>query len=178
VCVCLCSKGEIRGCFLSATGAGEPVEEDRSGWEVVQEELQPYVAADLGFLHEGHRPYASADHFRHPVGPASSPRIPPESRTSHRTVPGRGTRVQEQLVSGKVLQRFSFFCPPFWHFFYIVRAIRPEVTSPEATRQLALGRFLFHFIIFFCSTLSEFESFLLCERILINLTTCQNETSS
>ncbi|KAH0812006.1 hypothetical protein GEV33_010784 [Tenebrio molitor] len=84
-----------------ATGAGEPVEEDRSGWEFVQEELQPYVAADLGFLHEGHRPYASADHFRHPVGPASSPRIPPESRTSHRTVPGRGTRVQEQLVSGK-----------------------------------------------------------------------------
>jgi hypothetical protein len=32
--------------------------------------------------------------------------------------------------------------------------------------------------IFFCSTLSEFENFLLCERILINVTTCQNETSS
>jgi hypothetical protein len=30
--------------------------------------------------------------------------------------------------------------------------------------------------IFFCSTLSEY--FLLCERILMNLTTCQNETSS
>jgi hypothetical protein len=30
--------------------------------------------------------------------------------------------------------------------------------------------------IIFCSTLSEFENFLLCERILINLTTCQNET--
>jgi hypothetical protein len=29
---------------------------------------------------------------------------------------------------------------------------------------------------FFCSTLSEFENFLLCERILINVTTCQNET--
>jgi hypothetical protein len=27
----------------------------------------------------------------------------------------------------------------------------------------------------FCSTLSEFENFLLCERILINVTTCQNE---
>jgi hypothetical protein len=53
--VCLCSKGEIRGCFLSATGVGEPVEEDRSGWKIVQEELQPYAAADLGFLH------ASAD---------------------------------------------------------------------------------------------------------------------
>jgi hypothetical protein len=32
--------------------------------------------------------------------------------------------------------------------------------------------------IIFCSTLSEFENFLLCERILINVTTCQNETSS
>jgi hypothetical protein len=30
----------------------------------------------------------------------------------------------------------------------------------------------------FCSTLSEFENFLLRERILINVTTCQNETSS
>jgi hypothetical protein len=30
----------------------------------------------------------------------------------------------------------------------------------------------------FCSTLSEFENFLLCEQILINVTTCQNETSN
>jgi hypothetical protein len=30
----------------------------------------------------------------------------------------------------------------------------------------------------FYSTLSEFENFLLCERILINVTTCQNETSN
>jgi hypothetical protein len=30
----------------------------------------------------------------------------------------------------------------------------------------------------FCSTLPEFENFLLRERILINVTTCQNETSS
>jgi hypothetical protein len=29
-------------------------------------------------------------------------------------------------------------------------------------------------IYFFCSTLSEFENFLLCEQILINVTTCQN----
>jgi hypothetical protein len=32
--------------------------------------------------------------------------------------------------------------------------------------------------IIFCSTLSEFENFLVCERIVINVTTCQNETSS
>jgi hypothetical protein len=30
----------------------------------------------------------------------------------------------------------------------------------------------------FVRHLSEFETFLLCERILINVTTCQNETSS
>jgi hypothetical protein len=30
----------------------------------------------------------------------------------------------------------------------------------------------------FCATLSEFKNFLLCERILINLITCQNETSN
>jgi hypothetical protein len=30
----------------------------------------------------------------------------------------------------------------------------------------------------FCSTLSEFENFVLCGRILINDITCQNETSS
>ncbi|KAH0811044.1 hypothetical protein GEV33_011744 [Tenebrio molitor] len=86
--------------------AGEPVEEDRSGWEIVQEELQPYVAADLGFLHEGHRPYASADHFRHPVGPASSPRIPPESRTSHRTVLSRGRQGKEGSRGGRTPRTF------------------------------------------------------------------------
>jgi hypothetical protein len=31
---------------------------------------------------------------------------------------------------------------------------------------------------FFCSTLSEFENFLMCERILINVTTCQNESQA
>jgi hypothetical protein len=48
-----------------------------------------------------------------------------------------------------------------------------------------IARFMYYFNIpkkvnkrFFCSTLSEFENFRLCERILINLTTCQNETSS
>jgi hypothetical protein len=29
--------------------------------------------------------------------------------------------------------------------------------------------------LFFCSTLSEFENFPLCERILINVTTCQTK---
>jgi hypothetical protein len=33
-------------------------------------------------------------------------------------------------------------------------------------------------IFFFFVRQSEFENFLLCERILINVTTCQNETSA
>ncbi|KAJ3634632.1 hypothetical protein MTP99_007579 [Tenebrio molitor] len=33
-CVCVCAqRGEIRGCFPSATGVGETVEEDRNGWK-------------------------------------------------------------------------------------------------------------------------------------------------
>jgi hypothetical protein len=73
---------------------------------------------------------------RHP------PRTPPESRTSHRTVPGRGTRVQEQHVSGKVLQRLSFCSPPSWLIsFTLIRVIRPGVTSPETTRSLGLNVF-------------------------------------
>ncbi|KAH0816501.1 hypothetical protein GEV33_006290 [Tenebrio molitor] len=59
-----------------ATGAGEPVEEDRSGWKIVQEELQPYAAADLGFLHEGQRPYASADHISPPCWAGVIPQDP------------------------------------------------------------------------------------------------------
>jgi hypothetical protein len=35
-----------------------------------------------------------------------------------------------------------------------------------------------HNLFIFSWTLSEFENFLLCERILINVTTCQNETSN
>ncbi|KAH0815893.1 hypothetical protein GEV33_006898 [Tenebrio molitor] len=81
--------GEIRGGFPSATGVGEPVEEDRSGWKIVQEELQPYAAADLGFFHEGQRPYASADHISPPCWAVVIPQDPtgeqdltPKSRSS------------------------------------------------------------------------------------------------
>jgi hypothetical protein len=45
---------------------------------------------------------------------------------------------------------------------------------------MCLGQFVFlagYKIVFFCSTLSKFENFLLFELILINVTTCQNETS-
>jgi hypothetical protein len=53
--------------------------------------------------------------------------------------------------------------------------LRPCVDGHKINGQLSLHTML-NFI--FSSTLSEFENFLLRERILINVTTCQNETSS
>jgi hypothetical protein len=58
-----------------------------------------------------------------------------------------------------------FFCNQLYRVFLkCVYKFSPRATGLEK--------------IFFCSTLSEFENFLLCERILINVTTCQNKTSS
>jgi hypothetical protein len=56
--------------------------------------------------------------------------------------------------------------------FYVLRLVN---WLPNAVRQTNQPK---HIKPFFCSTLSEFENFLLCERMLVNLTTCQNETSS
>jgi hypothetical protein len=53
--------------------------------------------------------------------------------------------------------------------------IRNSVCTPA---KLPCRRVEVGYEMFFVRTLSEFENFLLCERILINVTTCQNETSS
>jgi hypothetical protein len=47
--------------------------------------------------------------------------------------------------------------------------------EPEGIENATHNTFPFNFYLFFCWTLSEFENFLL---ILINIATCQNETSS
>jgi hypothetical protein len=53
------------------------------------------------------------------------------------------------------------------------------IISERGKEFLVLDRFKYRFHKeLFCSTLSELENFLLCERILINVTTCQNETSN
>jgi hypothetical protein len=69
----------------------------------------------------------------------------------------------------------------FVHFFERER----QSDSPRKTStlrcQMQAQRPIFYIDcrkIYFCSTLSEFKNFLLCEGILINVTTCQNETSS
>jgi hypothetical protein len=116
VCVCLCSKGEIRGCFPRATGVGELVEEDRSGWKIVQEELQPYAAADLGFLHEGQRPYASADFSSPPCWAVVIPQDPTRKQdlTPNSPWPRNPKSRNKSYLAGS----FSvfLFSPPFWHF--------------------------------------------------------------
>ncbi|KAH0813393.1 hypothetical protein GEV33_009398 [Tenebrio molitor] len=124
-------QGEIRGCFSVQQELANPWRKTESAGKSSQRNPNRNAAADKGFIHEGQRPYAQAE-------------TPPESRTSHRTVPGRGTRVQEQHVSGKVLQRLSFCSPPSWLIsFTLIHVIRPGVTSPETTRSLGLN--FFHF---------------------------------
>jgi hypothetical protein len=48
----------------------------------------------------------------------------------------------------------------------VTHSIEKSVTERKSTH------------VFFFVRHSEFENFLLCERILINVTTCQNEMSS
>jgi hypothetical protein len=60
---------------------------------------------------------------------------------------------------------------------YFLTSVADVVASVTLNYQLIRNSLEFENL-FFCSTLSEFENFLLCERILMNLTTCQNETSS
>jgi hypothetical protein len=53
-----------------------------------------------------------------------------------------------------------------------------ENVSVQLVAKKKTGNENFHNVnLVFCSTLSEFENVLLCERILINVTTCQNKTS-
>ncbi|KAH0815109.1 hypothetical protein GEV33_007682 [Tenebrio molitor] len=53
-----------------------PWRKTESAGRVVQRELQPYAAADLGFIHEGPRPYASADQISPPFWAAVIPQDP------------------------------------------------------------------------------------------------------
>jgi hypothetical protein len=67
----------------------------------------------------------------------------------------------------KAFLRFIFYMFPWLklvlRFFFNFCAISPHINTETN---------------FFGSTLSKFENFLLCERILINVTIYQNETSS
>jgi hypothetical protein len=61
-------------------------------------------------------------------------------------------------------------------FYWLHLSLRTFLSSYDNPFQSTI--FFKYYNLFFCSTLSEFENFFLSERILINLSTCQNETSS
>jgi hypothetical protein len=76
----------------------------------------------------------------------------------------------------KIKKRITVHC-----LLNVIRDNYHQVVNVTAHRTLLTDIILLVFLVqnkFFYSTLSEFENFLLCERILINVTTCQNETSS
>jgi hypothetical protein len=75
----------------------------------------------------------------------------------------------------KIKKRITVHC-----LLNVIRDNYHQVVNVTAHRTLLTDIILLVFLQnnFFYSTLSEFENFLLCERTLINVTTCQNETSS
>jgi hypothetical protein len=105
-CVCLCSKG---GVFPVQQVLASPWRKSVSAGGDVQRVLQPYAAADQDFIHEGQRPYASANQTSPPCwvvvipqDPSGEPDLTPDSPRS-RTPASRNRNY------------LSFYhCPPFW----------------------------------------------------------------
>jgi hypothetical protein len=112
-----------------------------SAGRIVQRELQPYAAADLGFIHEGQRPYASAGQISPPCWAAVTSQDPDSPRPGSRN-PGTVTIWQGHLASFSSSAILA-------NFFYTVYAIGPEVTSPEKTSRLVLDKFFYCFSLFY-----------------------------
>ncbi|KAH0811514.1 hypothetical protein GEV33_011277 [Tenebrio molitor] len=66
VCVFVLKGGRLGGVFSLQQVLANPWRKTETAGRIVQRELQPYDAADLGFFHEGQPPYASADHISPP----------------------------------------------------------------------------------------------------------------
>jgi hypothetical protein len=127
-----------------------PWRKTETAGKIVQSELQPYAAADLGFFHEGQRPYASADHISPPCWAVVIPQDP--TREQDLTPDSRRPKIPKSRNRNYLARSFSVILssPQFWQvYFYIVYVIGPEVTSPEKTCQLVLGKFLFCFVTLF-----------------------------
>jgi hypothetical protein len=88
-----------------------PWRKTETAGKIVQRELQPYAAADLGFIHEDQRPYASADHISPPCWAAVIPQDP--TREPDLTPDSPRPRISK---SGKVLQRHLIFVRHFGNF--------------------------------------------------------------
>jgi hypothetical protein len=132
-----------------------PWRKTETAGRIVQRELQPYAAVDLGFFYEGQRPYASADHISPPCwaavipqDPTSEPDLTPDSPRPR--IPKSRNHNYLARSFGVILSSAAILA----NFFHIVYVIGPEVTSPEKTSQLVFGQFLFCFVTFYIGAIS------------------------
>jgi hypothetical protein len=85
------------------------------------------------------------------------------------------------IITGHLILTKNSKSERFVHFFARERQSDGPRKTSTLRCQMQAQRPIFYIDcrkIYFCSTLSEFENFLQCERILINVTTGQNKTSS
>jgi hypothetical protein len=112
--------------------------------------LQPYAAANQGFVHEGQRPYASADQILPPRWAAVIPQDPTiESDLTPDSPRPRIPKTRNRNYLARSLSVIFSSSAILANFFYTVCVIGPEVTSPEKTSRLVLDKFFFvcHFYI-------------------------------
>jgi hypothetical protein len=142
-------EGRLGGVFPVQQLLANPWRKTETAGRIVQRELQPYAAADLGFIHEGQRPYASADHISPPCwaavipqDPTREPDVTPDSprpgilKSRNRNYLARSFSV---ILSSSAILANSF---------YIVYVIGPEVTSPEKSSRLVLDKFFYYSSLF------------------------------
>jgi hypothetical protein len=157
-CVCVCAqRGRLGGVFPVQQVLANSWRKTETAGRIVQRELQPYAAADLGFSHEGQPPFASADHISPPCWAAVIPQDP--TREQELTPDSPRPRIPKSRNHNYLARSFSVILSSsaiLANFFYRVYVIGPEVTSPEKTSRLVLGKF-FCFVTFYIGAI-----FLLC----------------
>jgi hypothetical protein len=89
MCLCVFKRGRLGGVFPVQQVLASPWRKSVSAGGDVQRVLQSYAAADQDFLHEGQRPYASADQTSPscwavviPQDPSGEPDLTPDSPRS------------------------------------------------------------------------------------------------
>jgi hypothetical protein len=112
--------------------------------------LQPYAAADQGFVHEGQRPYASADQISPPCWAAVIPQDPTGEPGLTPDSPRPGiSKSRNRNYLARSLRVILPLSAILANFFNTVCVIGPEVTSPEETSRLVLVNFFLLFVTFY-----------------------------
>jgi hypothetical protein len=139
VCVFVFKAGRLGGVFPVRQVLANPWRKSVSTEGDFDRVLQPYAAANQGFVHEGQRPYASADQISPPCwaavipqDPTAEPDLTPDSPRP-RTPKSRRHNYLARSLS-VILSSSAILA----NFFNTVCVIGPEVTSPEKTSRLFL----------------------------------------